>query len=59
MQRMFDFSGASKVQKSLKDNLMSRYDERMKSRLEDVELDMVAAAAKQPGKEKRTPRLFY
>ncbi len=44
MQKMFDFSGASKVQESLKASLMARFDERQKSRLDDADLDMVAAA---------------
>ncbi len=61
MQRMFDFSGVSKVQESLKASLMARYDERQKSRLEDMDLDMVAAAAaRQPKVDKiaadRLPR---
>ena len=61
MQRMFDFSGASKVQESLKASLMARFDERQKSRLEDMDLDMVAAAAaRQPKVDKivanRLPR---
>lgn len=45
MQKMIDFSGASKVQESLKASLMARYDERKKTMLEDADLDVVAAAA--------------
>lgn len=44
MQRMIDFSRASKVQESLRASLMARYDEKRKTMMDDVELDMVSAA---------------
>lgn len=46
MEPKVDFSKFSRVQDSLKEKLMEKYDE--KQQLEDDELDMVAAAGRVP-----------
>lgn len=54
MDTKLDFSKFSKVQDSLKERLLAKYDERQ--RLQDDELDMVAAAVgvSRPSKQSET-----